>query len=186
MPRTRARSIAELNRRIRDEFRGPRGRQLSRFIAEYILKKNYEDFIAKSAHGQDRDGERWDELLPAYARSKARKRAGSARARTLLNNALARGGLASIAARQAAQVPETAATNVPINIDTHALERSLRPVGATNQVMEFKANGRGAKVRTTIDYAKHVNKVRPIYPTTENVKKWTKEAVIIWLKEYAF
>ena len=173
-----------------------------------LFLKIHENFMAKSGGGQDEFGDAWKPLAPSTVVRKLHRylpRHGQPRAsltasqdlrwRGIYRSHLTRGASPSEAGRIAwgilkSQGARTAyqrlrGRKVPINIETHRLERSLRP----NPVNKFKYRpynkdqevtyvGKSkVKLGTRVPYAKAVNSVRPFSYPMSKMQPWLKDGV---------
>lgn len=176
------------------------------FFARQMLHDIHTAFMEKSTGGVDETGDSWEPLAPSTIEYKRRKRSGTLidntrstvgqrriwqdHYRRALQQYRAMGFSSEdseTSARRYAwdrlQRSRHGAPDIPIGIDTGRLETSLRPAPATlgyhptnrDQIAIIPARG-VATFGTSVPYAHHFHKKRPIFPPADRMQSWSQRA----------
>jgi len=165
--RTNAFAVIKLKRRIPIKEQNKIKKFFNNWAAYYLLKRIHKEFLIKSKRGTDSTGIKWKELSQ----------------RTIMYKSLQRGEKTAFKKLSRSEKMQFRMNrNVPINIDTGKLVKSLKPgrvvdgkyIPVTNQKVE--ANSRGIKIELKLPYADDVQRERPYVPL--DLTEWMSYAYV--------
>lgn len=162
-----------LPRKLRE--RGKVGDLFRTALATEFLRELHKAFMLKSTGATDEFGIHWDKLHPATIKAK-RTRQRQRRFEKAVSRYTALGLSTEDAKEKAADFANRlSSSRVPIGIDTHRLENSLRP-SLTSDDIQLHLTSQGATIHNRVPYLQHFAARRPILNDRAR-KVWFRRAV---------